>query len=337
MQEQSNNTMHYVVALLLGVVGLLIILIFVSIRSQADDTSTTATISNDPPSVTSLTISTSSLGPALDGSIFTPAENATRTLYAYGSYTDNNGCDEVSDPGANAGFSLNIRRNGMTTTTCQDPSSTDPLNCYVAAETVSSTAAGTGLNCVISNCSGGTDVSADFECTFPIHHFVDATDEASAYNAQKWRISYFIEDSNGGTADDLDSEFEIATLNAIDSGASVAYGALPLGGTSASDETLVITNTGNKDGQDINLSGNDMGCSDGQISVGQQKYATNTSVAYGSKVALTSSGVPAVMNVKKNVVSSTAATSNTYWMISIPSSGLSGSCSGTITVTAVAG
>lgn len=329
-KSDETHIAHYFITLLLGVVGLLIILVSVSIRSQAETVNTSATIDNQVPSVDSVTVATSSNGANLDGSILTPAENSTRTIHVYGTYTDNNGCDEVSDGGS---LFAQLSRNGIATTTCQTGSANNPLNCYVAEENASSSLHGPGLNCVISNCSGGTDVQANYACTIPVHHFVDATD-SSTYSAEMWRSYVSVADQSAAPQTKNGIAFEVATNNAIDAGANIAYGSLALGATSASDQTLAVTNTGNKNGSDILISGSSMSCTEGTITAGKHAYATTTGVAYGSKRTLSGDATAAGMSIKKQIASTTAATSNTYWMIQLPSSGLSGTCSGSITVTA---
>lgn len=328
----KRSVLNGILGFLLFAVGILVLLLFVTIRSQADTANTSATIQNATPTVSGITISTSSWGgPALADATFTPRENTTTTVYVYGTFNDGNGCDEVTNGGE---LSVALSRTGIATSSCNTSLHANLYNCYVVWLNSSNTQyIGNGASCETSGCDGGNDTEANFMCTVPIQHFADATD-VGAYAAEAWRAVVTSYDNSEASSSQAGTQFEIATLNAIDSGASVAYGALALGDTSPSDITLTITNTGNKDGADVELSGTAMTCTDGTIAVGQQKYATTTGSTYLSKSALTGSENSTGMLIKKQMATDTLATSNTYWMIAIPSSGLSGTCSGTITVIA---
>jgi hypothetical protein len=333
MQEHSNNTMHYVVALLLGVVGLLIILVFVSIRSQADSTTASASISNQAPTIDSITVASSEGGASLSGASLSLTENVTTTIFVHGQYTDNNGCDEVSDGGD---ITVRVSSDSVATTSCLLVANTDATNCYVGKENAASSTnlAGNGLFCKVTNCTGGTDVTANYDCRVPIWFYADNT-TAGAYATNIWRSSIELEDGGAATNSTRGLNFEVESLNALDTGTAVDYGGLALSGTSAADVSLTLTNSGNKGLMGIALTGGTMTCVDGTIGPAAQRFATQTGVAYADKRLLvtTSADIPN-FNIAKRTSTSTAATSNTQWRIQIPPTGLSGACTGTITVTA---
>ena len=94
MTETNDNRQHLIFAILLGIAGLLIILIFVTIKSQADDSSTSASVTNASPSFDSIFITTTSVSTYQDNPVLT--ENTTTNVFVKGTFTDNNGCDEVT-------------------------------------------------------------------------------------------------------------------------------------------------------------------------------------------------------------------------------------------------
>ena len=100
--ENNSERLHYAIALGLGVVGLLIILIFVSIRSQADTTTSSVVVSNTTPTIDAI-IGVGSVSTTV-ASTFTPiaetnvtSNSMSTTFYAKFDYTDANGCTQVSN------------------------------------------------------------------------------------------------------------------------------------------------------------------------------------------------------------------------------------------------
>ena len=115
--EQESKT-HWIFALLLGIAGLLILLIFINVRSKADGTngtSSTAALSNAAPYLTAVQTCTNANDPGTSAvcstganpSSYTVAEcsdiggtctgDAAKTyIRVTGNYTDPNGCSEVT-------------------------------------------------------------------------------------------------------------------------------------------------------------------------------------------------------------------------------------------------
>ncbi len=316
METKSNS--HYIIALLLGVMGVLILLVFVSLRSQADNTGSTATVANQAPTVDTVTIASTSGGTGI--SAFDLTENATTSLWVHGTYTDNNGCSEVESDG----IETLIARSSVSSTCFADGSTTDDRYCYRQDSSVA------GSVCSLTNCAGGTDVTGSYTCTFPVRNFADATDAGgdATYSAQNWVGAVIISDGIDDGDNKYSSTFEMNTLTAINVSSTVAYGSVALGATS-SVQTITLTNTGNDNGTNANVYGTALTCTVGTIAVGQQTYTSSTSAS--PSTALTTASSSLGLNITKQTTSTVQATSNTRWMFTMPSSGLSGTCTGTVT------
>ncbi len=318
MTETNDSRQHLIFAVLLGIAGLLIILIFVTIKSQGDTSDTSATVTNAAPSVDSIYITTSSQATYQDS--ITLTENTTTDVFVKGTFSDNNGCDEVS--GVGGGITTTLYRSGISGgTNC----SANNSNCYQT------------ISCSFFNCtSGGSDTTGSFLCTSSVQYYTNPTDSGT-YSSQTWLATATATDKYASAFATTTGGVEMNSLLAIGlgengSGASIAYGSLALGATSAADVNLIIRNTGNVR-TNPQVSGTDLTCTVGTIPNSNQKYATTTGVAYGSKTAL--SGAAANLNVCMSVATESASsTSSTLWMIQIPSNGVAGACTGTNTVSA---
>lgn len=320
MIDESKS--HYILGLLLFMTGLLVLLVVVVIRSQADDSSTSVTITNDSPTINTITISTSTEA-AYPASFIDLNENTTKMVYVHGQYTDNNGCADVAASGT---LAFKFYRSGVgggsdcsqNDSSCYDQNSTS-YNCNPS---------------MASNpCAGGTQISANYECSVPLQFFADATD-AGTYNAQNWvaLITAYDETSASGSAS---STTEINTLTALDVTPSINYGSLSLGATSGYDATSTITNTGNNDALNTDLSGTPMACTVGTIPVANQHYSITGGFTYSGALALSSTPTTYGLSLNKATSVGTPSTKDIYWKIQIPGSGLSGSCSGTTTFSAI--
>ncbi len=315
---ENNSKFHYVMGLLLFIAGLLILVIFVSLRSRTDSTSTSAEILNKAPSTDSVVIAPSPV---------TFSESTDTSVTVSGSYTDLNGCDEVDPNGSVVARLYRSAVAGASSCAAND------LNCYVNA------------GCTLSNCSGGgaSDITGDYSCAFTVKYYADATDSNDGvgnYSAQTWVA--FVTTTDKATAGDPNgttgtnsANVEVNLLTAIDVGSSIAYGNLNLGDTSGI-KTLVITDTGNDADVDVQNSGTHLNCTTGTMMVGQQKYSGVSSFAYADGTALSSAATDFQLNLNKQQ-DSNASQSSTYWRLLVPASptsSLKGTCTGTNTITA---
>jgi len=331
---QENKT-HYLVALLLGVVGLLIILIFVSMRSQAETGTATSSVSinNYTPTVDSVTISTESGGAGADVTLL---DDSTVTVYVHGEYTDANGCDDVY---TGTGYvSVALAPSGDLAT-CNG-NARDSDQCY-ASQTIGGEdsfnptedqASGT---CTFSNCVDAFDQTANFECTFPKFQFWA--------DGGTWGTRVIVYD---GTDTSTAHSSETATVNTLTAigllDSSVNYGSMPVASTSGAFD-ITIENTGNDEHLDIDLSGTLMTCTVGDFSkgdipgIGAQRYFLTSGTPWLGMTALTGVATKLDTNVsdaEDDGLTATKPTKNIYWRVKTPTFGVSGSCSSTVTISA---
>lgn len=349
MKEKDTSTIHvhYLIALLFAIAGLLVILIFVSLRTQADDATTQAEIDNQGPTVNNVTISTSSQGAAAASINLT--ELATTSVFVYGDFSDSNGCVDVTD---NGGVSMQFFRSGVSGSLQHANMGVypdlheeyDPLSVYVASSVNSQLAGNATSTCSISDCSGGADTDADFECEVHVEFFADATDAGSApdYTAEDWIAEVAVADDFNGTAanaGNASSTAEVNTLLALDlsSGSTIDYGSLSLGATS-SPVTLEIRNSGNDNALDLQVYGTAMICNIGSIPTSSQRFSGTTSEDFADlDFALSGSSTDPnslSTNYTKQQDHATPATDDMYWAVQIPATDVGGTCTGTNTLQA---
>ena len=318
--EKEPGSSHYILGSLLFIIGLLVLILIINLRSRADDSSTQVSLNNSTPVVDTLTFSETSQGASIDN--FTVNENTTKPLYIYGTYHDDNGCSDVTT----LGFVL-YGGSSVGGTSC----SYNDANCY----NQNSTGYTCNFTSVGSNtCDGGTDTTADYVCSVPVQFFADATDDGP-YSGNDWVARVSATDAATTTGYYDSGILTFYTLSALDVGSSINYGSLALGSSSTTDIPVTITNTGNNNSLDVNLSGTDMSCTVGTIPVGNQHYSTTAAQSYGSMTALTSTPTLQLLGLTKATSAGSPSTDDLYWKIQIPSSGVAGSCTGTTTFSAI--
>lgn len=324
---------HVFYAVVFGVLAVASLGALLLYQSLTDTSTQSATVGNAVPTVTVYTNSTSdtsaytgdSGGAASTGIALT--ENTTTNIYIHGTASDDNGCEQITKD--NGTWSAKVYRTNIATaggsTTCQ---TADDNDCYNVTETVLGATAN-------STCTtGGSDLTVNYEFTVPLNYFADATDASSTNAATTWTSQVDLTDSASGSVSGSDV-FEIASTAALDVGATVSFGSLSLGATSGSDATMTVTNTGNTL-MDLAISSTAFTCTIGSIAVGNSKYSLTSSTAYGSMTALSATPT-ALTSFDLAARTGAASTKDIYLKMSIPSTGVSGTCNSTITVTAQAG
>lgn len=318
----------------------------------AQGTDSVLTVSNASPSVSGATIS-------LNGGtnmILTNAATQTPGFTIQYTVTDNNSCINASSQPEVAGYQLGVFRSGIGSTTCSGTnlSSYNPNNCYPG---IATTTGAWNLSCTASttSCTGATDTTKVFDCTFPLWYVADPTDGTSTstqFSTQNWSVAVSAFDDNGAssTLSTTTSPVEVVSflsfsLNTL----SIPYGALQPGSqTDPIVATTTISATGNV-GLDQRLSGESM-CTTyttsqhcpvsatSTIPESEQVYATS-SVTYAQGVALSSTTAAELeLNVLKPTATSTQTTGSTYWGIRVPGViTLAGSYKGENTFVAVVG
>lgn len=273
----------------------------------ADTASTSVTVGNAAPSVSVVTLNSSSA--------ITLVENNTRTVYATSTVSDGNGCSTI------IGVTTDFYRSGVTAASCDTPGEANSNNCYSRSS----------CTVVAGTCTGGVDTTADYVCSAALQYYADPTDSGT-YSAQTWTATTYVTD--GAATSSASGSAELNTLAALDVTSSISYGTLAANtDTGSANSTTTVTNTGNTN-IDPDLSGTVMSSGGDTIAVAQQKYSS-INFTYSSGTS-TLSTTPTSINLALPQRTSGVVTANVYWGIGIPAGTNAGSYTGTNTFTAVA-
>jgi Domain of unknown function (DUF2341) len=221
-------------------------------------------------------------------------ENATTTIYATSTVSDQNGFADL-----------------LSATSTIYRSSVGPAcvandnNCYQLSTS----------SCSFSNCSGN---SCTLSCVAPIQYFADPTDTDPSQN---WLARIQVRDTTNKADVDTSFAVELNTLYALNvTTGAINFNSIYVGQNSGSTvATSTVQNTGNT-GIDIRVSGTHLTDGSNLIDVGKLKYATTT-FEYGSCSIcqfLTGSPVDVDVNIPKSTATTTQSTSTVYWGIDIP-------------------
>jgi len=316
--HSHDNTLHWLLGGALVLIGLFAIIMLVLVKSQADSVTTTTAINNASPTVVSEFISTAANGGSDDfSSGIALTAGTTKTIHINGVVQDTNGRADIST------VALALYRSGATGGAgC----TADNNDCYPVS------------SCTLATNSDTTQKT--YDCSVALKYFTDATDTGSTFAVQNWTAGITVTDASSATGTSS-SSVEVNTLLALTIPSSLSFGSLALGTTTTSSNnvTYTLTQQGNQ-AADVEASMPNAGltCSSiGNIDNSRVKWAL-TSVGYADAgaTALTSSAVNTVANITRQSDDSTATSSNLFWNISVPSTGVAGTCSGTMTITAVA-
>jgi hypothetical protein len=267
---------------------------------------------------------------------------------------DANSCDAVGGGLGDeiTGFVASVFRSGVGSTTCNGSAGSYNANSCYPSGTPSSV---WNLNCVASttSCTGSTDDTVVYNCTFPLWYFADPTDgtvtDTPFYN-QNWSAAVAGVDNNAATgtmATTTNNSSELLSMVAIEmANQLIAFDQLEPGNAmsnlTATSALRVIGNTGLNQ-----LLGGDSMCgtyttavpcpvsSTSTIPQSEQRYGTST-VAYSSGAVLQPTSTPALLEIRipKPTSTTTPSIGTTYWGIAVPSSiSLAGSYTGQNTFT----
>ena len=333
MEKQADNKTQLIIAVLLGVAGLLILLIFLVIRSQADDTQPTVTLENIRPSIISINIGTTDGGnevmTATPTSSVDLTEGTTRRIYYTGTLEDLNGCKEI-ESGTNNPITVTSHRISVA-----DPGGDS--NSYNQTSTYFADMPNFN-QCTLTNCAGGSDTQLEYSCYHDFQYYADITTTNTPKGtgeSEYWEVEITIRDQDNlfSSSSTMPRLFEIYPLTAVDVSSSINYGSLSLGATST-EQSLSIVNTGNDNTTDLDMAGTDMTCTTGTIASENQFY-TLTSESYGSAPTLSNSSSTIDFNLAKRTSTlGGQSASIVYWKLNIPTDegSLAGSCIGTTTI-----
>ncbi|KKS30373.1 MAG: hypothetical protein UV60_C0009G0013 [Parcubacteria group bacterium GW2011_GWA2_43_11] len=191
---------------------------------------------------------------------------------------------------------------------------------------------------VPGSCSGATDSTSDWECTFSLWYIADATDLNSQYAGHDWRASARATDDDAAIspystyAQDVDgaSSEMLQFLSFRATGTPIAYGSLEPGQNNPTHiGSTTVYATGNT-GLDEYLSGDAMcvtfptcsGNATSTIYVPYQHYSLASATAYAAGTVLSTSTAPTLVDViiPKTTATSSPAEDATYWAIAVPAS-----------------
>lgn len=316
----EGKGIHLLYGVLFTVIALAALIALIRMQSRADSVSQTLATGNATPAIDSVTISTASYGSAATSVTLTEA--TTTNVYVWGTASDSNGCEQID---AAADYSIKVYRTNVTGgSSC----TADDNDCY-------SIASG---SIVVDQCTaGGTDLISRYQGTLATNYFADPTDTGATQSATNWTASVTANDgtatSSAGTA-----TTEVNTLLSLDVTGTVNYGTIALGGTSA-DQTVSITNTGNA-GIDATILATTatFSCTVGSFAVGQAEWSTTAAFSYGAGTDMTTTAAALHGAAGAMVPQRTAGVSSTnfYTAVQLPSTGISGTCTNTLTVAATA-
>jgi len=326
--SSKGNTSYMAFGFLFTLIAVVALIALILTNSSADNVSSTGTIGNASPTITNLTISTSTYGTAASPVALTAG--TTTTVYVNGTGNDNNGCGQI-DKATGTGASLGdadskwegvLYRTSIGSQTCT-PSNT---NCYTITTADADLASGSNL---CTDASGGSDLSTQFEFDVPLQFFADATDTGSSPDlaSTNWTAWVKVTDDWGGTGT-ASTTTDVSTTNGLTMvTGSITYPSTALGAES-SEQTVTLTNTGNNNTFDpyVSMSA-DWSCTIGSIVKGNTKWSVLTE---GAQTSLTTS--PAAINLDIAKSTGTGSNGSFYTKLTIPSTGVGGSCTSTLVV-----
>jgi len=257
------------------------------------------------------------------------------------SVTDANSCVNASAGPEIVGYEAAVYRTAVGTSSplgCNPfDGNYDPNFCYETGQATTTW----NLTCTASStsCTGPTDDTQIFECSFPLWFLADPTDDGP-HSGDSWSAAVSGTDDQSATSSFVQGSTPVGLLSAPYFSlltAVIPYGGLAPGeDTGTLSTTTVVENIGNT-GLDQELDGSAMcppfvstssDCSlapTSTVFTQFQKFASS-SVSYSSPFAqslpTTSEALPAGLdlNVAETVSTSTFATGTTYWGIAVPAS-----------------
>lgn len=275
--------------------------------------STTAEILNTAPSVDSVRISNIAYGNDDFVSGVLPDVGANKRIHITGVVSDANGESDISK------VSTTFYRKAKT-----ENCTPNKNHCYKIPV------------CSIDT-TYGDNTEAAFDCEIVIAYWIDATDNAGRFPSDNWNTFVTVTDAADVTSSNS-RETEVKSLLALNIPDSTNYGHLTLGEITTVSQQTTLKQRGNMKA-DVEVSGTAMLCDTmGVIPVEKQRWSL-TDVAYNDPSAKPLSVTPTLsgLNVQYRESETEETTATIYWRLAVPYEGVKGSCSGTNTLSVVAG
>jgi hypothetical protein len=310
------------------------------------------TVNNMTPSISAASISildTDGVGPLV---LLTPNGETTGFQLRY-TVDDQNSCTTTVNTQEIASSTFAVFRSGVASTSCNAGAQYNANRCYPSA--VGTTMFNYSCTQDTGTCSGISDSSAAWTCTFPLWYIAESTDGTGTatdtpYFAQNWLGTATATDNNGSTSISVQASSgnELNSLLAYD----VTTSTIPYGGLQPGQQNdplsinTIIRALGNV-GLDQTLYGVSMcpqypstcpGAATNTIPIAEQKYATS-GVAYAAGTALLANpGAELEINVLKTTATASPAVGTTTWGIRVPAAiTLAGSYYGQNTLIGITG
>ena len=272
-----------------------------SVKTFADTATGQVSISNAGPTVGTVTL----WNQADADAAITLTAGSTVTVIANATITDTNGGGDIS--------SANATLHHSTSTA----GAADDENVHL-----------TNGTCILGSASGNTKT---VNCQFTMNYMATNGTWTATINAY---------DASGetGSATDTNTVNDLASLDVLN--ATIDLGTMALGANSSAGQAMAVRNLGNVQ-IDAQFSGDDYSCTAGTIGVGNARYSL-TDGTYDS-MSTDLSGVATTQTSfdlgVRGAATANGANSdeNEFFTILIPSSGVGGTCTNTLTVNAVAG
>ncbi|MFH1631530.1 MAG: hypothetical protein ABIA47_00695, partial [bacterium] len=286
-----------------------------------DESRTEVDVENSAPSVANVKICADSAdgGSCTNLGSITPSVGVDRDFDIFADITDNNGTADISS--VSGVFYRSAKGSG-----CEP----DKNECY-------------SLTCSLDEADVSTETDR-YICEVTVAHWIDPTSSLSDdYFDQNWVIS--ITAIDGSAASDTGTNTtEVAEVSSVSIPSTLDFGERILGSktTDSDNQELQSTNQGNTDA-DLNIRADSsaLSCSiQGSIPVGNVKF-DNADLAFDSMATALTTGdqeldlesSPSDGALIRRTDDLNAVTGSSYWGIEIPSLGVGGVCSSSITVT----
>jgi len=186
----------------------------------------------------------------------------------------------------------------------------------------------TNSSCVLGATDGNTKVAT---CRFTMNYMA---------LGGTWTANITATDSSALSVSNTDDNTvnDLAGLDVTDT--TINFGGLALGANSSSAATMTVRSQGNVQ-IDARFSGNDFTCTSGTVPVGNVRYSLVTGTYDEMSSDLTTSPTTQTsfnLGVRGVATANGANSDNSeYWTITVPASGVAGTCTNTLTVAAIAG
>ncbi len=317
MASKDLSSLHWILGAALILIGLFVTVSLVGTSSQADTVNTQTNVTNHSPTVEDVFINTSqwAFSDGFGSGTLNVVPGGAETIWINGNVRDQNGGGDIDD------VSVEFYRTTMSTGCAPDSN-----YCYTA-----------------NGCSTQNDTEGDLEvleysCTFNLDYWTDSTSTGGTAPSDDWTTTVTVTDNAGSTGSDSSVTKEIGTTLSLDIPTTINFGTLSKGQktTSLNNQTHVITQRGNDEADVEVSSASDMTCTNtGTIPVANQEWSlTDEDHSDASMADL--SGSATDTNLGVGYKTSGDVSKNLHWNIELPASDISGTCTGTVTVTAIA-